>query len=75
VQFAADLTRPLLLIHGLADTNVPAATTLRMSSALLAAGRPHEVILMPGVGHPNMGPGVPAALLEHQARFLLRHLG
>jgi dipeptidyl-peptidase-4 len=75
VHFAAGLARPLLLIHGLADTNVPVANTLRMSSALLAAGRPHEVILMPGVGHPSMGPGVPANLLKHQADFLLQHLG
>jgi dipeptidyl-peptidase-4 len=74
VRFAAGLTRPLLLIHGLADTNVPVATTLRMSSALLAAGRPHEVLLLPGAGHPDMGPGVPAGLLPHQAHFLRRHL-
>ena len=31
--------RPLLLIHGLADDNVVVAHTLRLSSALLAAGR------------------------------------
>ena len=32
------LERPLLLVHGLADDNVVAAHTLRLSSALLAAG-------------------------------------
>ena len=36
------LERPLLLIHGLADDNVVAAHTLQLSSALLAAGRPHR---------------------------------
>ena len=41
---AASLIRPLLLIHGLADDNVVAAHTLRLSAALLAAGRPHEVL-------------------------------
>ena len=40
---APKLTRPLLLIHGLADDNVFPANTLRLSRALLAAGRPHEV--------------------------------
>jgi dipeptidyl-peptidase 4 len=74
VRYAAELTRPLLLIHGLLDDNVPAANTLRLSQALLAAGRPHETLLLPGAGHPDMGPGVPAGLLLHQADFLRRHL-
>ena len=45
---AGQLTRPLLLIHGLADDNVVAAHTLQLSSALLAAGRPHEVLPLVG---------------------------
>jgi dipeptidyl-peptidase-4 len=36
---AASPTRPLPLIHGMADDNVAVAHTLRMSAALLAAGR------------------------------------
>jgi dipeptidyl-peptidase-4 len=39
------------LIHGLADDNVASAHTLRLSSALLAAGRPHEVLPLSGVTH------------------------
>ena len=49
LPLADGLTRPLLLVHGLADDNVVAAHTLQLSSALLAAGRPHEVL--PLVGH------------------------
>jgi dipeptidyl-peptidase 4 len=75
VLAAPKLTRPLLLIHGLADTNVYPANTLRLSSALLAAGRPHEVLLLPGVGHQAMGAAVTENLLWHQVRFLQRHLG
>ncbi|MBV9935786.1 MAG: DPP IV N-terminal domain-containing protein, partial [Actinobacteria bacterium] len=41
---APKLERPLLIIHGLADDNVVSAHTLRMSSALLAAGRSHSVL-------------------------------
>ena len=56
--------RPLLLIHGLADDNVVAAHTLRLSSALLAAGRPHSVLPLSG-RHPHDpaggGGGEPAA--------------
>lgn len=74
VLAAPKLTRPLLLIHGLADDNVYPANTLRLSSALLAAGRPHEVLLLPGVGHQVMGVAITENLLWHQVRFLQRHL-
>ncbi|MER6734282.1 S9 family peptidase [Streptomyces puniciscabiei] len=72
---APRLTRPLLLVHGLADPKVPPAHTLRLSDALLAAGRPHEVLLLPGAGHQPIGTDVTHDLLRHQARFLHRHLG
>ncbi len=74
VRAAPKLTRPLLLIHGLADTNVFPAHTLRLSSALLAAGRPHEVLLLPGVGHQALSEKIAEKLLWHQVRFLQRHL-
>jgi dipeptidyl-peptidase-4 len=48
---APNLERPLMLIHGLADDNVFAAHTLRLSSALLAAGRQHTVLPLSGVTH------------------------
>jgi dipeptidyl-peptidase-4 len=48
---AAGLRRPLMLIHGLADDNVFAAHTLRLSAALLAAGREHTVLPLSGVTH------------------------
>lgn len=75
VLAAPKLTRPLLLIHGLADDNVHVAHTLRFSSALLAAGRPHEVLLLPGTGHQAMSSPLTENVLWHQVRFLQRHLG
>jgi dipeptidyl-peptidase-4 len=48
---APGLQRPLLLIHGLADDNVVVAHTLRLSAALMAAGRPHSVLPLSGVTH------------------------
>jgi len=71
---AADLSRPLLLIHGLADDNVVAAHTLQLSSALLAAGRPHEVLPLVGVTHMTPQEVVAENLLLHQVDFLRRSL-
>lgn len=69
------LERPLLLVHGLADDNVVAAHTLLMSSALLAAGKPHEVLPLVGVTHMTPQEVVAENLLLHQLEFLRRHLG
>ena len=70
VDAAGDLIRPLLLIHGLADDNVVAAHTLRLSSALLAAGKPHEVLPLAGVSHMTPQEIVAENLLLHQLNFL-----
>ena len=67
---APQLTRPLLLVHGLADDNVVAAHTLRLSSALLAAGRPHSVLPLSGVTHMTPQEVVAENLLLLQVRFL-----
>ena len=74
VAQAASLTRPLLLIHGLADDNVVAAHTLQLSSALLAAGRDHEVLPLSGVTHMTPQEVVAENLLLHQLAFIRRSL-
>jgi dipeptidyl-peptidase-4 len=74
LPLAADLSRPLLLIHGLADDNVVAAHTLRLSSALLAGGKPHEVLPLVGVTHMTPQEVVAENLLLHQLEFLRRSL-
>jgi len=72
---AANLQRPLMIIHGLADDNVVAAHTLRLSSALLAAGRPHSVLPLSGVTHMTPQEEVAENLLLLQVDFLRRALG
>jgi dipeptidyl-peptidase-4 len=67
--------RPLLLVHGLADDNVVAAHTLRLSGRLLAAGRPHSVLPLPGVTHMAVQEAVAENLLHLQLRFLREALG
>jgi len=75
LPLAHQLTRPLLLVHGLADDNVVAAHTLQLSSALLAAGKPHEVLPLVGVSHMTPQEVVAENLLLHQLDFLRRSLG
>jgi len=71
IDDAAKLECPLLLIHGLADDNVIAAHTLRLSAALLAAGRPHSVLPLSGVTHMTTPQEVVAEnLLLFQVAFL-----
>jgi dipeptidyl-peptidase 4 len=72
---AAKLERPLLLIHGLADDNVVAAHTLRLSGLLLAAGRPHNVLPLSGVTHLATQEAVAENLLHLQLAFLRDALG
>lgn len=72
---APGLDRPLLLIHGLADDNVVAAHTLRLSATLLAAGRAHDVLPLSGVTHMTPQEVVAENLLVLQVQWLHRALG
>jgi dipeptidyl-peptidase-4 len=65
---APRLERPLLLIHGLADDNVVVAHTLRLSNALLEAGRPHRLLLLSGITH--MTPKIEEFILMSELHFL-----
>jgi dipeptidyl-peptidase-4 len=71
---AAEPHRPMMIIHGLADDNVVVAHSLRLSSALLAAGRPHEVLPLSGVTHMTPQETVAENLLRLQVDFLKRSL-
>jgi dipeptidyl-peptidase-4 len=71
---AASLSRPLLLIHGLADDNVVAAHTLLFSQRLTEAGRPHAVLPLTGVTHMTPQAEVAENLLLLQLEFLRRNL-
>ncbi|NUV62324.1 S9 family peptidase [Streptomyces sp. CAI-85] len=71
----AEPHRPLMIVHGLADDNVVVAHALRLSSALLSAGRPHEVLPLSGVTHMTPQEQVAENLLLLQVDFLKRSLG
>lgn len=72
---AVSLSRPMLLIHGLADDNVFVANTLQLSTALFEAGRRHELVLIPNATHLARSAAVTENLLRIQLDFLQRSLG
>jgi len=74
MPLAASLTRPLMIIHGLVDDNVFVAHALRLSNALLAAGRPHEFLPLTGMTHMANDEAVAENLLLLQVDFLRRAL-
>ena len=72
---APQLTRPLLMIHGLADDNVLVAHTLQLSSALLAAGKAHDVLPLSGVTHMTPQEIITENLLLTEVEFFTSALG
>ncbi len=75
IESAGELSRALLIVHGLADDNVFVAHALRLSSALLAKGRPH--VFLPLAGATHMTPQaeeVAENLMRTQVDWLLREL-
>ncbi len=72
---AAELSRPLMLIHGLSDDNVVVAHTLRLSAALLAAGREHTVLPITGATHMANDEAVAENLLLLELAFIRAALG
>ncbi len=67
---APNLTRPLMLVHGLVDDNVFVAHTLRLSQKLLASGRAHTLLPLTGMTHMASGEEVAEHLVSLQMAFL-----
>ncbi|MBT2407571.1 MULTISPECIES: prolyl oligopeptidase family serine peptidase [unclassified Streptomyces] len=71
---APKLARPLLLVTGLADDNVHPSHTLRLSQALTDAGRPHQLLALPGVTHMTPG-GTREKVMALELEFFRKELG
>ena len=56
-NLAANLKGKLLFIHGTSDVNAPLSTTIRMIDALIKAGKPYDLVLLPGQTHFFEGSG------------------
>ena len=71
---AAQLERPLLMIHGTADDNVYFLHSARLSDALLRAGRAHDFLPLVGATHMVTEPEMTAQLYHRLVSFLEHHL-
>ena len=51
LHYAADLARPLLLVHGTTDDNVLFLHSLKLADALFRAGKPFDLLPLQGFTH------------------------
>lgn len=70
IDDAANLARPLMLIHGTADDNVVSAHTFRLSEALLRAGKLHTVLPLPGAAHMVADSEIQRNVLKLEVQFI-----
>lgn len=68
LTYAKQLSRPLLLVHGLTDDNVYAQHTLQLADALFMAGKTYE--FMPMLGTHMAGSSDPVVRLRQQMRVM-----
>lgn len=54
-NFAGNLKGKLLFIHGTSDISAPLSTTVRMIDALIKAGKPYDLVLLPQQAHHFQG--------------------
>lgn len=73
-RHAAAVKAPVLLIHGEQDTVVLPAQSQRMAAELKAAGKPHELVLLPNENHYLTRSAARTQTLEALERFLAKNL-
>ena len=69
LTYAASLSRPLLLMHGLTDDNVYFENSVKLTQALILAGRRYDLLLLPGT-HLLSDPKLRTRVAEARAAFL-----
>ena len=75
LTYAAELKRPLLLVHGTADDNVYFRHTLKLADALFRAGKDFELLPLSGLTHMVPDSLVMERLHGRIALFFQKHLG
>lgn len=69
LTYAAQLSRPLLIMHGLTDDNVYFENTMKLTQAFIRAGRPYNLLLLPGT-HMLTDPALRTHVDEARESFL-----
>ena len=73
LRLAGDLNGKLLLIHGTSDVNATFSATMKLVEALIRAGKPHDLIVVPE--QPHWFTGQSAAFAADQSRrYFQEHL-
>lgn len=75
LTYADRLERPLLIVHGTADDNVLFVHALKMSNALLRAGKPHDFVPLAGLTHMLAEAEMVEHLYARIIAFFRQHLG
>ncbi len=74
LTYAADLQRPLMLIHGTADDNVYFIHSIKMADALFKAGKPYDFLPLTGFTHMVPDPLVTERLYTRIAEYMEEQL-
>jgi dipeptidyl aminopeptidase/acylaminoacyl peptidase len=74
VNQVARITRPLLVLHGTADVNVPFLESVRLLDAAVKAGKDVEFMMYPGEFHYFQRAHVLRDAWARVERFFDRHL-
>ncbi len=73
VKLAAKADAPILLIHGKDDTVVPIEESYAMERALKSAGKPVELVVMPGEDHWLSSEATRLLMLQSATSFIERY--
>jgi len=73
LSYADQLKRPLLVVHGVTDDNVYFQNTMQLIMALLKAGKPYQLLLLPGT-HMLADPAIRARESERVMEFFQKNL-
>ncbi|MCG8423929.1 MAG: S9 family peptidase [Proteobacteria bacterium] len=74
LTYADQLERPLMIIHGTADDNVYFTHSLKLSEALLRAGKAHDFVPLSGHTHRVAEPAIRIRMMERIMAYFTEHL-
>ncbi|MFL5456730.1 MAG: S9 family peptidase, partial [Myxococcales bacterium] len=74
IQYAKDLSRPLLIVHGTADDNVHFSESLLLADTLFRAGKPFDFLPLAGMTHIISDPSLQVRDWQRVFAFFEEHL-